>query len=125
MLIKLPKTRQFTYRPRFYEPPVEEDEGGPRVKFRRYRRSNSTTKRPLLLMILLVVVLIFLLFHWFAVYFPCLTALLINLLEIKSICYLPAASFKTASVSLAHSFQLNFFTCSKPFFIIPWRFDSL
>jgi len=64
MFIKLPKTRQFAYRPRFYEPPVEDDEGAPRVKFRRYRQSKSTTKRPLLLMVLMIIVLVFLLFHW-------------------------------------------------------------
>lgn len=63
MFLKLPKTRKFTYRPIYYQPP-REDEEGPRIKFRRYGTSKTPKKRPLLVMVVLVIILIFLLSHW-------------------------------------------------------------
>lgn len=63
MILKLPKIRQFTYRPLYYEPPKEEEEEL-RIKFRRHRIYQTHKKRPLLIMVVLVIILIFLLSYW-------------------------------------------------------------
>ena len=64
MFLKPPKPRQFTYRPKFYKP-IEDEEEGPRIKF---RRSNSLKKPPkkqsTLLLIFVAIVLAVLLSYW-------------------------------------------------------------
>jgi len=64
MFLKPPKIREFTYRPIFYKPPEEEEEQGPRIKFRRYWLSNPPKQRSFIVMVFLIVILIFLLIYW-------------------------------------------------------------
>ena len=64
MFLKLPKTRQFTYRPKFYKPPEVKEEDGPRIKFRRYRPVQTAKRKPVLVMVVLVIILISLLCYW-------------------------------------------------------------
>ena len=67
MFLKPPKPRQFKYQPKFYKP-VEEEEEGPRIKF---RRTSSLTKpkkkQSSLLMLLIAIVLAVLLSYWLRV----------------------------------------------------------
>lgn len=64
MFLKPPKPRQFTYRPNFYKP-IEEEEEGPRIKFRRTGSLQKPTKKQSsLLMLLIAIVLAVLLGYW-------------------------------------------------------------
>lgn len=64
MLFKLPKSRVFSYQPKYYEPPNEEDENEPRIKFRRIKSSRPLTRRSVTGLIIFAIILIFLLGYW-------------------------------------------------------------
>lgn len=63
MFLKPPKPRQFKYRPKFYTP-QEEVEEGPRIKFRRHNSLKSPPKKSTLLMLLVAIVLAVMLGWW-------------------------------------------------------------
>jgi hypothetical protein len=60
MFFKLPKVKRFEYKPRYYKPESEEEEEGPRIKFRHLTRRRPTPKRSIWLLIVLIIVIIFL-----------------------------------------------------------------
>ena len=68
LFMKRPQIRKFTYRPQFYTPDEEldEEEEGPRIQFRRIRRTTtrSTKRRSGLILVLLVIILLFMI-HYF------------------------------------------------------------
>ena len=66
LFMKRPKIRQFTYRPQFYNPEqeLEEEENGPRIKFRRIRGEAKPAKRRSgLIMLLLIIILIYMIHY--------------------------------------------------------------
>lgn len=68
MFFKQLKVRQFQYTPRFYKPePEEEDENGPRIKFRRLIERRTTPKRPFWLVLILILVIVFVLRYFLGV----------------------------------------------------------
>ena len=67
MLHKLPKSRLFTYRPKYYEPPPDDEEEESRIKFRRFRSRGPQKKRSVRGMLIMVVFIIALLIYWFQV----------------------------------------------------------
>ncbi|OQX95932.1 hypothetical protein B6I21_02865 [candidate division KSB1 bacterium 4572_119] len=60
MFLKNPKIRGFNYKPRFYNPDVEEEDEGGRIKFRRLRERKPVPKRSPLGMLIIIVILAFL-----------------------------------------------------------------
>ena len=58
--MKNPKIRRFEYQPRFYKPEDQEDEDGPRIKFRRITERKTLQKRSPIGLIILILILIFL-----------------------------------------------------------------
>ena len=63
MLMKPLKPRQFTYRPRYYQPEVDEEK--PRIQFRRHALTKYKPKqRSVLVMIVLIIIIISLLRYW-------------------------------------------------------------
>lgn len=66
MFLKQPKIRQFGYSPRYYKPESEEEEGEPRIKFRRLTKRRTVPKRSFWGMLIMILVLIFLIYHLFS-----------------------------------------------------------
>ncbi len=62
MFFKQVRIRQFNYIPRYYKPePSEEEQAGPRIKFRRIIERRATPQRSIWVVLILIVVIIFLL----------------------------------------------------------------
>lgn len=62
MFLKNPKPRQFEYRPRFFKPESDDENEGPRIKFRRLtERKKPDEKRSVIGMLVFIIILIFLL----------------------------------------------------------------
>ncbi len=62
MFFKQVHIRQFNYTPRYYKPePSEEEQAGPRIKFRRIIQRREAPKRSIWVVLVLIVVIIFLL----------------------------------------------------------------
>jgi len=69
MFLKQPKTRQFVYSPRFYQPVSndDEEENERRIKFRRLTERKPVPKRSFWGMLIVILVLIFLIRYLFSV----------------------------------------------------------
>ncbi|MDZ7330559.1 MAG: hypothetical protein ONB13_09625 [candidate division KSB1 bacterium] len=62
MFFKQVRIRQFNYIPRYYKPePDEEDQAGPRIKFRRLIPRRAAPQRSVWVVLILIAVIIFLL----------------------------------------------------------------
>ena len=64
MFMKSPQIRQFTYRPKYYQPMDPDDDDGPRIKFKRHRKSQTGKKRSTLGLVVMVIILFFLISYW-------------------------------------------------------------
>ena len=65
MLFKSPKSRQFSYQPRYYKPTEDEDDIKSRIKFKRLRSTQARSKGKNLRLILLIALIAFMVYYFY------------------------------------------------------------
>ena len=61
MFLKSLKAREFDYKPRFFNPEIEDEKNEKRIKFRKLRHGRPVPKRSFIGAMIIIVVLLFLL----------------------------------------------------------------